>query len=204
MQPGFPIKSWKNFLALSCNKTEVVKFLLSFWKRPECRVKLGQRALYVTQEEECWKLTSSSVEIVPELRCNHEEADTRIVLHAQHSQSPFIVHTDDTDVLVLLVSHSGTLNRIGYLKMGKGSKTRIIPLHLIRDKLSRDVQPGVTTENFLKSLIGLHAFTGIHIAFIFLKVDTVTLVVCESKNEVYTSDVTSKTHFITAYYLAYP
>ena len=161
MQLGFPIKSWKNFLALSCDKTEVVKFLVSFWKRPECTLKLGQRVLYVTQEEKCWKLTSSSVEIVPELRCSHEEADTRIVLHAKHSQSPFIVHTDDADVLVLLVSHSSTLNSIGFVKMGKGLKTRIIPLHLIRDKLSKDVQPGITTENFLKSLIGLHAFTGI-------------------------------------------
>lgn len=137
LQPGFPIKSWKNFLGLSCNKVQVVKFLISFCKRPECTVKLGQRLLYVTQEEEGWKLTSSSVDIVPELRCSHEEADTRIVLHAKHSQCPFIVHADDTDVLVLLLGHSTTLNRIGYMKMGKGLKTRIIPLHLIKEKLYR-------------------------------------------------------------------
>lgn len=163
LQPGFPIKSWKNFLALSCNKVEVVKFLVSFWRRSECRKKLAEKVLYVTQEEECWRITSSSFEIVPDLRCSHEEADTRIVLHALHCQCPFIVHADDTDVLVLLLGHSTSLNRIGFMKMGKGQKTRIIQLHLIREKLLKDLEstPGISEDQFLKSLIGMHAFTGI-------------------------------------------
>ena len=80
------IKSWKNFLALSDNKV-----------------------VYVTQEEECWKLTSLSVDIVPDLRCSHEQADTRLVLHVKHSQLPFIVHADDTDVMVLLLGHSASI-----------------------------------------------------------------------------------------------
>lgn len=124
--------------------------------------------LYVTQEEECWKLTSSSFEMVPELRCSHEEADTRIILHAVHCQCPFIVHADDTDVLVLLLAHSTYLNRIGYMKMGKGQKTRIVQLHLIREKLLKDLEsnPEITENSFLKSLIGLHAFTGILISHI--------------------------------------
>ena len=162
LQPGFPIKSWKNFLALPCNKTEIVKFLVSFWKKPECTAKLGQRVLYVTQEEECWELTSSSIDIVPELRCSHEEADTRIILHAKHTESPFIVHADDTDVLLLLVGHSNSLNRVVYMKMGRGLKTRIVPINLIIDKLSKEVQPVTTADDFVESLIGLHAFTGVY------------------------------------------
>ena len=41
------------------------------------------------------------------LYCNHEEADTRLLLHAKHasleSQEPILLRSPDTDVLVLTV-----------------------------------------------------------------------------------------------------
>ena len=40
------------------------------------------------------------------LKSTHEEADTRLVLHAIHSQfNTVVVSSRDTDVLLLLVSH---------------------------------------------------------------------------------------------------
>ena len=86
--PGHPIKSWSKFLTVSSNKTGVVKFLVTEWKKYGFTYihtyKLGNRSLFVTHNEECWKLQSSSISLVPELKCSHEEADTRMILHAKH------------------------------------------------------------------------------------------------------------------------
>ena len=46
------------------------------------------------------------------------------------------------------------------MKKGRGSKTRIIELALIVEKLVKQLAPGIHKQDFLKSLIGLHALTG--------------------------------------------
>ena len=61
--PGHPIKSWSKFLTVSSNKTEVVKFLVTEWKKYGFTYKLGNRSLFVTHNEECWKLQSSSISL---------------------------------------------------------------------------------------------------------------------------------------------
>ena len=60
---------------------------------------------------------------------------------------------------MLLLSHNGSLGRC-YLKKGIGSKTRIIELALIVEKLVKQLAPGIHKQDFLKSLIGLDALTG--------------------------------------------
>ena len=107
--PGHPIKSWNKFLTVLFHKTEVVKFLVTEWERDGFTYKLGNKHFFVTHNEECWKLQSSSISLVPELKCSHEEADTRMILLAKHIQEPVLIHADDTDVLVLLLSHSDVL-----------------------------------------------------------------------------------------------
>ena len=82
--PGFKVMSWCKVLTVSSNKIEIVKFLVSQGKTEEFRRKLGERKLFVTTQDEFWKLQPTTSEQVPELQCNHEEADTRMILHAQH------------------------------------------------------------------------------------------------------------------------
>ena len=67
--PACPIKSWKKFMFMSIqtNKTEVVHFLMSQWKRSEYTSKLGNKVLYITEGSKCWKLTTGSTDNVPEL-----------------------------------------------------------------------------------------------------------------------------------------
>ena len=115
--------------------------------------------MYVTSEDQCWKLTSSTSELVPELQCSHEEAGTRIVLHAQHASGKFVFHCDDTDVLILLLAHSQSLGEC-YIKKGKGSQSRIIEMSLIVDYLSNQLFDHICKENYLNALIGIHALTG--------------------------------------------
>ena len=113
----------------------------------------------VTIQDQCWKLDSISCDHVPDLCCNHEEADARMILHMMHSGGTSVTHCDDTDVLVLLLSHRGSFERC-YLKKRRGSKTRIIELALIAEKLVKQLAPGIHKQDFLRSLIGLHALTG--------------------------------------------
>jgi len=73
--------NWQNFLRVDSNKTELFRFLLSKPLLPD--------------------LTS----LTP---CNHEEADSRMLLHAshaaQHGPHAILIRTVDTDVVVLAVS----------------------------------------------------------------------------------------------------
>ena len=157
--PGYKVKSWSKLLCVASNKIEIVKFLLLQWKNYEFRSKLVDRELYVTSEDQCWKLTSSTCELVPELQCNHEEADTRIILHAQHASGKCVVHCDDTDVLIILLAYSQSLGEC-YIKKGKGSKSRIIELSSIVNYLGNQLFDGINKENYLKALIGIHTLTG--------------------------------------------
>ena len=67
--------------------------------------------LYGTSGEECWHFTSNggavTRQLVSELRCNHEEADTRMLLHAAHAAhngySSVYLRSPDTDVAVIAV-----------------------------------------------------------------------------------------------------
>ena len=85
----------------------------------------------------------------PELFSTHEEADTRILLHAinlAQSHSRIIVRCDDTDVLVLLIYYCGK-GVFGdckvYMKAGHCSKAtnrqRFIPVNTITDQIGQDV-----------------------------------------------------------------
>ena len=65
--------------------------------------------MLVTQGSKFWKLTATCTSAVPELERNHEEADTRLVLHAKHADSPVVIHADNTDVMVMLICHSRLL-----------------------------------------------------------------------------------------------
>ena len=114
--------------------------------------------LFVILGEECWKLGSTEIKAVPELQSNHEVADTRMILHTKHVQGPCIIHADDTDVLVLILSHGNTLDA-AYMKASRGSKSRIINIKSVRDQITKDLPPGTSLQDFLKFLIGLHAFT---------------------------------------------
>ena len=79
-----------------------------------------------------------------------------MILHAKHVQGPCIIHADDTDVLVLILSHSNTL-AAAYMKAGRCSKSRIINIKSVRNQITKDLPPGTSLQDFLKSLIGLHA-----------------------------------------------
>ena len=79
----------------------------------------------------CW-LTKRCMwhvkESVLELACSHEEADTRMILHANHAfaknYKTVVIDTPDTDVFIIALYHSCHINRSLYIKTGVKNKRR--------------------------------------------------------------------------------
>lgn len=88
-----------------------------------------------------------------QLKSDHEEADTRIILHAtdakQQGYNRIDVHCSDTDVLVLLVAQREHLPEETFMKTGTANKRKCIAVHKIN--LTKEIE---------NSLIAFHAITG--------------------------------------------
>ena len=111
---------FKSFLSVGANKTSLVQFFLAEWSTNAnvYAPKLHNRFLVVTCGEACIFLTScdgfSIVKMsIPELCSTHEEADTRLLLHAAHASrqgfANVVIRSPDTDVAVLALSFSADI-----------------------------------------------------------------------------------------------
>ena len=96
------------------NKRELIKFLPDQWKQEEHFLTVESGTFYVTCDEKCFQLSKEGMLEVPELESTHEEADTRMMLHAIHATNQLIhnivIHTPDTDVVVIALSVSETVS----------------------------------------------------------------------------------------------
>jgi len=90
------------------------------------------------------------------LICDHEEADTHMILHLQHLSNrrfkKLLIRTVDTDVVVLAVSaiHSRDVEEV-WVAFGTGKNFPYIPAHIIASKLGPQLS---------KALPMFHALTG--------------------------------------------
>ena len=90
------------------------------------------------------------VQRIDELCCDHEEADTRMMLHASQFEN-VVIKSPDTDVFVLLVHFSLSFTFSPFFVTGVKEHVRIININAIAQSLGEDK---------CKALIGFHAFTG--------------------------------------------
>ena len=90
--------------------------------------------VYITADEQVHHVGDSP----PMHQCNHEEADTRILVHlfnALQSSSLGMVHTGDTDVVVILLRNfhhikaESSYRNLDFLKSKKGNKNDISKHH---------------------------------------------------------------------------
>ena len=92
--------NWKNFLGDQMNKKELFAFLTS---KIESFSWPPTKSVCVTSGQ----AVSACGLSVPMDDCNHEEADTRIIVHIRHTlehgAETVLVRTVDTDVVVILV-----------------------------------------------------------------------------------------------------
>ena len=124
-------KNWKSFLHVGDNKTELFSFLVKELQA----IDVEGKEVFSTNGE--FVLSSPPTEM---MTCSHEEADTRLVLHAYHaSQSgcrKIFIRTVDTDVVVLVVS---TVQHLSvdeiWIAFGAGKHFRYLPVHSIAEQL---------------------------------------------------------------------
>lgn len=96
-----------------------------------------------------------NAELVTELNADHEEADTRLLLHAKYAASDevrVVIQSPDTDVFVLCIAHSGDIGcHELWFRTGTKDHVRHIPVHTIAANLG---------DKLCKALPAFHALTG--------------------------------------------
>ena len=149
---------WKKFLSNGKNKEALVEFLFTVWSETDVTTITDDISIYIAHGPVCHRLhihdSTLSVHVVEELVCNHEEGDTRVLLHANHASSMhpnIVIHSPDTDVAVIAISLSHSVSAHLYFVTGVKNKARIIDLTAITFSL------GMRVSN---AMIGLHTFTG--------------------------------------------
>ena len=151
--------NWKSFLRDNDNKTELFGFLA------DQIVKLcPHNVVIVTKGEQVLCNKTASLEGLSP--CNHEEADTRIFLHAQHAvgqnNTSVLINACDTDILAIGVSVFATLQDAGlkelWMEFGQGQSNRWLPVH--------DIVKNIGPEKS-NAIVFFHAFTRCDVVLAF-------------------------------------
>ena len=146
------LKNWANFLSLADNKADLAHFL----SEELCsQTPVGKEIVVAGgfRDELEVKSSTGATDLGP-LKSTHEEADTRLVLHAVHSRfHTVVVSSRYTDVLLLfLVSHFQRRQcQHLWMKSGTSKKWRYIPIDAVFNKLRSGSAP---------SLLAFHALAG--------------------------------------------
>ena len=105
------------------------------------------------------KVERGNILDIPNLRCEHEEADNCIMLHIDEAfkagYEKIIIASPDTDVFVTALYHYTKWMYVNLQELwmicGKGETTRVVPLHAVANK---------TETTVVDVLPPLHALTG--------------------------------------------
>ena len=93
-------------------------------------------------------ITNDNWEEVCELKSTHEEADTRVLLHAaKNGYKAVVITAEDTDILVLALGFSQTIPCQLYQKVGMQKCRKYIDINKVASNLGIDV---------CTALVGLH------------------------------------------------
>ena len=144
--------NWRGFLRLSENKKELFKYLslqmLENWT---------EHNLVCAFDDIC-ESNNPSLNIASIKISNHEEADTRVLLHASNLASggfsKITIRTVDTDVLVLAIATFSKLKiyvEEFWIDFGSGKNRRFYPIHAIFEDIGEEKAQGMPF---------FHAFTG--------------------------------------------
>ena len=161
-------RQFKKFLSLGVNKEALIEFIYQHMTTFDLAPLLQHVTLFFTHGAECHKFFVDTlsdnmlkIESVPELHSNHEEPDTRLLLHAQHAStmhSSVRIRSPDTDVFILMLAHNAEIRSLLYFDTGSGNNRRVIDINEVHAQLG---------SRLCNALIGFHAFTGLYILLMF-------------------------------------
>ena len=147
-----PVK-WRQFIDHPENKQDLEHFLSKELIR-QAKLTGTERTIVTSGGYPDRTVVESSQEMdISSLRCNHDEADTRMVLHAKSASylgfERIIIISRDTDVLALLVHFAGDLSKEIWMQTGTSRHKKFVAVHSI------DIDP-ILRHN----LLGFHAISG--------------------------------------------
>ena len=139
-------------------------FVVSEWKKEKYRPLIEDKCVYGMDGKNFFKINHAFVSLVKNFKSNHEEADTRMILHAKHTSNSYnriLITTRDTKVFVLCVSLRNYIDgRIFFLTGVKNSR-RITDIKTVGENFVTSMNfCNSTDELFLVSIIDFHSFTG--------------------------------------------
>ncbi|KAL8621266.1 hypothetical protein ACOMHN_008091 [Nucella lapillus] len=147
------IGKWDRFILLEENKASLANFLCEELAK-NFRNEPGKELVLSGGFSDAEKVWSSSDRDVTHLSsAEHEEADTRMLLHAKEAREQgypqVVIVSRDTDVLVLLVAHQPQLSIFVWMQTGTPRKKHFVHVHQIN-----------ITDQQRESLLAFHAITG--------------------------------------------
>jgi len=153
---GHRLKQWKSFLQGGKNKTQLIDFLVEEWSNNQSlRERLDRKELFLTHGDQCTRVTKESVSDVQDLQSSQEEADTRLLLHAEHcgryGLAAAVIVSPDTEVFILAMAFTPELKCPLYFKLESKTGTEYIEVKKAADARGHEK---------CACLLGLHSFTG--------------------------------------------
>jgi hypothetical protein len=113
-------KNWRRLLSCPASNEKLTHFFADNWK--EKQEQMSNKVLYVTYGDKCLRICKDHTEEVEDLKTTHEEADTRLLLHTHHAAvsgfKSVILVVEDTDVLVLSLAFTNSINCDIYMRCG--------------------------------------------------------------------------------------
>lgn len=110
--------------------------------------------MYVTCGASCTKITSDQVVDVVDLRTSHEEADGRLLLHANHASvdvKSVIIIGNDTDIMILCLAFHDSIDCDLFIRCKSKTRTWFFDVSKTAAALGKEV---------CQALPGMHAYTG--------------------------------------------
>ena len=127
--------NWKKFMDLPENKANLTYFLSTQLMMEARKTQPAHNVITAGGFEKQTVVASSQESDVHLLQSSHEEADTRIILHAKsacrNGYERVIVSCRDTDVLVLLTHFAVQLTQEMWMRAGMRQQMRYIAVHVI-------------------------------------------------------------------------
>ena len=131
-------KQWSKFMSSSKNKSVLNAFLCKDWTE-KCPALIPEGKQFVIgggSQDNTFAVCIDRQDAIPipELLSNQEEADTRMLLHANHCKEicdriDIVIWSPDTDVAVLCVHFQEKIGKEIWFKTGVKDKSRFIPTH---------------------------------------------------------------------------
>ena len=153
-----PIDFSLSFLMCGENKTRLIELIFQSMEDEKDEVPdlLQKEEIVISREEVCRKLNSIEILEFETLLPNHEEADTKVIVHAIEylssiNEKNVLIRSPsgDADIIVLCVSLLYTYKERVFIDNGTGKSRKLIWLGGIN-----------LSHEKCKALPGIHAFTG--------------------------------------------